>query len=149
MAAVRGKNTKPEILVRRLVYSLGYRFRLHRRDLPGVPDLAFPSRRKVVFVHGCFWHQHRGCRKGAMPKTRARFWRTKLLGNVARDERVAKALKVMGWKVLIVWECEIGDVASLAGRLRRFLGARTRSLAKQPRRVSSQTRARKLRRAAQ
>src|SRR5450759_3695693 len=84
MAGIRGKNTKPEIMVRRLVHSLGYRFRLHRRDLPGIPDLVFPSLRKIVFVHGCFWHQHQGCRKATIPKTSERFWRTKLFGNVAR-----------------------------------------------------------------
>lgn len=128
MAGVRGKNTKPEIMVRRLVHSLGYRFRLHRRDLPGIPDLVFPSRRKIVFVHGCFWHQHQGCRKATIPKTRERFWRAKLLGNVARDKRVAKSLKVMGWKIIAIWECETGDIDSLVRKLRHFLGAKARNL---------------------
>ena len=123
MSSVRGKNTKPELLVRRLVHGMGYRFRLHRRELPGSPDLVFPSRRKVVFVHGCFWHQHKRCRKGTIPKTRENFWRTKLQGNSARDERVRKNLKSMGWSCLVIWECEMRDVDFLARKLSRFLGA--------------------------
>jgi DNA mismatch endonuclease, patch repair protein len=121
MARVRGKDTKPEMYVRKLVHALGFRFRLHRRDLPGCPDLVFPSRRKVIFVHGCFWHQHGGCPKAALPKTRRQFWRTKLAGNAMRDRRDIKQLKAMGWSVLIVWECELKDFTSVARRLRPYL----------------------------
>jgi DNA mismatch endonuclease (patch repair protein) len=121
MAGIRGKNTKIEVNVRRIVHALGYRFRLHRRDLPGTPDIAFPSRRKVIFVHGCFWHQHLGCRKANLPKTRANFWRTKLAENKARDKRSVAALRREGWGVLVVWECEITDTEHLRQTLRRFL----------------------------
>ena len=123
MAAVRGKDTKIEVNVRRITHSLGYRFRLHRRDLPGTPDIVFPSRRRVIFVHGCFWHQHSGCRKATLPKTRANFWRTKLAGNKARDKRNIAALKRSGWDVLVIWECETTDREILSRRLRHFLDA--------------------------
>jgi DNA mismatch endonuclease (patch repair protein) len=108
MALVRGKNTKPEIAVRRLVHALGYRFRLHRRDLPGAPDLVFPGRRKVIFVHGCFWHQHDdpSCWRSRLPKTRQEFWVPKLAGNAARDRRNLAALGAAGWKTMVVWECQ-------------------------------------------
>lgn len=108
MALVKGKHTKPELIVRRLVHSLGYRFRLHRRDLPGVPDLVFPGRRKVIFVHGCFWHQHGdpSCWRSRLPKTRQEFWGPKLTGNVARDRRDLVALEVAGWQSLVIWECQ-------------------------------------------
>ena len=123
MAAVRGKHTKPELLVRRLLHRLGYRFRLHRRDLPGRPDVVFPSRRKVVEVRGCFWHRHQApsCRNAVLPRTRAEWWQAKLDANVARDERNMKALLELGWKVLVVWECET-DAPDLAVRLAHFLG---------------------------
>jgi DNA mismatch endonuclease, patch repair protein len=121
MAKIRGKDTKPERQVRRLVHSLGYRFRLHVRRLPGSPDLVFPSRRKVIFVHGCFWHQHSGCRKNTLPKTRRRFWRTKLLRNRARDGEKIAMLETMGWSVLVIWECEIKDTPLLLRRLKSYL----------------------------
>ena len=121
MQGNRSKHTKPELVVRRLVHSLVYRFRLHRLDLPGSPDLVFPSRRKVVFVHGCFWHRHAGCRKASTPKTRADFWREKFDRNVERDARDERRLREAGWDMLTVWECETRDAAPLAGRLAEFL----------------------------
>src|ERR1700682_6182336 len=109
MSMVRSKNTTPELLVRRLVHQLGFRFRLHRKDLAGHPDLVFPRRRSIIFVHGCFWHRHAGCRKATMPKTRTTFWAEKFARNVARDIASSKALERDGWSVLTVWECETKD----------------------------------------
>lgn len=123
MQAVRSRDTGPEMLVRRLLHRLGYRYRLHRRDLPGRPDIVFSSRRKVIFVHGCFWHSH-GCSKGRLPKSRLDFWRPKLLGNSRRDGRNQEALRALGWTVLVIWQCETTDLEALAQRLRRFLGDR-------------------------
>ncbi len=105
MAGIRGGNTKPEMLVRRAIFSAGFRFRLHRRDLPGTPDIVLPRWRVAVFVHGCFWHQHTNCRFSKLPATRPEFWRTKLEGNVRRDDRSVAALCAAGWRVLVVWEC--------------------------------------------
>jgi DNA mismatch endonuclease Vsr len=124
MAAVRSKDTAPEMTVRRLVHGLGYRFRLHRRDLPGRPDLVFPARKAAVEVRGCFWHQHAGCPRAALPRTRREWWEAKLASNVARDKRNAAALTAMGWRLLTVWECEVGDAEALETRLRDFLGPR-------------------------
>lgn len=122
MSRVKAKGTKPELNVRRLAHGLGYRYRLHRRDLPGSPDLVFPGRRKALFVHGCFWHRHQGCRKTTMPKTRAKFWQRKFDDNVRRDERVIAALRDLGWDVLVVWECETSDENLLRRTLIEFLG---------------------------
>lgn len=122
MALVRSENTKPEMIVRRLVFGMGYRYRLHCRDLPGKPDLVFRSRKAVVFVHGCFWHRHSGCSLARLPKSRVEFWTTKLEGNRARDTSKIKALQAAGWQVLVIWECELKDKEVLAERLRRFLG---------------------------
>lgn len=121
MSAIRSKNTKPEMVVRRLVHSMGFRYRLHRRDLPGVPDLVFPRRKKVIFVHGCFWHMHR-CRYGkATPATNAAFWRQKREGNVKRDRKVVGALRKDDWKVLVIWECMVSNLSLTSATLRRFL----------------------------
>ncbi len=109
MSGIKGKNTQPEILVRRLLFASGYRFRLHRRDLPGTPDIAMPGRKIAIFVHGCFWHFHHGCRFAKMPATRPDFWETKLEANVARDRRAVEKLKALGWRVLCVWECAMRD----------------------------------------
>jgi DNA mismatch endonuclease (patch repair protein) len=106
MSLVRAKDTKPELRVRSLVHSLGYRYRLHVRDLPGCPDLVFPRRRKVILVHGCFWHQHDCPMGNRMPKTRVRFWQRKLEGNVKRDAEIKRQLRNDGWKILVVWECQ-------------------------------------------
>ena len=121
MARVLDKNSKPEIVVRQLVHALGYRFRLHRRNLPGTPDLVFPSAQKAIFVHGCFWHRHKGCSRATTPTIRAAFWRDKFTRNVERDSRKAKALRGIGWKILVVWECETFDPKPLATRLSAFL----------------------------
>lgn len=120
MRAIRGKDTTPELAVRRLAHGMGYRFRLHRADLPGRPDMVFPGRACVVEVRGCFWHQH-GCANSATPKTRSDWWTAKLAANVARDRRNLSALRRLGWRVLVVWECQVAR-PGLAGRLRRFLG---------------------------
>ena len=106
MARVRGKDTTPELLVRREVHRQGRRFRLHRRSLPGSPDLVFPARRLAIFVHGCFWHRHAGCRRCTSPKTRQGFWAAKFEANVARDTRNVAELEKLGWRVAVVWECE-------------------------------------------
>lgn len=123
MALVRAKDTKPEMLVRRLVHGLGYRYRLHRRNLPGTPDLVFPSRGKVIFVHGCFWHRHEGCALARLPKSREEFWLPKLEGNAARDARNIRALEGLGWDVMTIWECQLRDTARLMEMIRRFLDA--------------------------
>jgi DNA mismatch endonuclease (patch repair protein) len=121
MAAIRHANTRPEMIVRRTLHRRGYRYVLRGRNLPGRPDLVFPSRRKVIFVHGCYWHMHE-CRYGLVtPKTNAAFWRAKREGNVLRDQRAAQALREMGWDVLIVWECETRDAAELERRLFAYL----------------------------
>lgn len=122
MRAIRNKNTSPELRVRQIAHHLGYRFRLHRKDLPGKPDLVFVGRRKVIFVHGCFWHQHQGCREGRIPGTRPEYWMPKLARNVERDAMHLASLKEGKWKSLVLWECEIKDEAKLSARIRRFLG---------------------------
>lgn len=121
MASVSGKNTRPEIVVRRIVHRLGYRFRLHVKDLPGNPDIVLPRHRKVIFVHGCFWHGHRGCRKAARPATNVEFWNKKLDGNVNRDRRFRRKLGTLGWKTMVIWECQTKNLERLEGRLTRFL----------------------------
>jgi DNA mismatch endonuclease (patch repair protein) len=121
MRRIRSKDTKPEKLVRSMLHKLGYRFRLHRRDLPGQPDLVFVSRRKVIFVNGCFWHMH-NCRKGRRaPKTNAVFWQTKRQRTADRDSRTLKALVGDGWKAYVVWECALRDLVTLQNRLEAFL----------------------------
>ncbi|MEC3767271.1 very short patch repair endonuclease [Cupriavidus sp. SS-3] len=109
MAGIRGKGTKPEMLVRRVMFAAGLRFRLHRKDLPGAPDIVLPGRKVAVFVHGCFWHMHSGCKFAKMPSSNTDFWHTKLSGNVERDHRVVEALRTSGWRVLTVWECATRD----------------------------------------
>lgn len=123
MSRVRGKNTKPEMSVRRLVHGMGYRYRLHDRRLPGSPDLVFRSRRKVIFVHGCFWHRHGdpSCKLARMPKSRQDFWGPKLEGNRERDERNQKALAREGWRQMVVWECECGHVEQVRNKITAFL----------------------------
>jgi DNA mismatch endonuclease (patch repair protein) len=121
MSLVRGKDTKPELLVRRLVHGMGYRYRLHARDLPGNPDIVFPGKGKVVFVHGCFWHRHGTCKNTRWPKSRLDFWRPKLERNQLRDKVNKKKLGRLGWKVLVVWECQLGKLPALMARLRAFL----------------------------
>lgn len=120
MSRIRNADTKPEMIVRRLVHGMGYRYSLHARDLPGNPDLVFRPRKKVIFVHGCFWHQH-GCRQYRQPRTKLAFWKPKLARNTARDEQVRKMLRKQGWKSMTVWECQLRRTAQLASRLRRFV----------------------------
>lgn len=112
MAGIRGKDTKPETLVRKALFKAGFRFRLHRRDLPGVPDVVLPGRRVAVFVHGCFWHVHPGCSYAKTPSTRREFWTRKLARNVERDARAREALLIAGWRVLVVWECATKDASA-------------------------------------
>lgn len=121
MARVRSRDTKPELTVRRLLHSRGYRYRLHDKRLPGSPDLVFASRKKVVFVHGCFWHRHPGCALARMPKSKLDFWAPKLEGNQLRDQRKLQDLAALGWNALVVWECELCDLSALAGNLEEFL----------------------------
>lgn len=121
MSRIRSKNTKPELAVRRLLHSMGYRFRLHRRDLPGNPDIVLPRHGVCIFVHGCFWHLHRDCKQARIPKTKRAWWRKKLEGNAARDKRHATALHRLGWRVITIWECQTEKPASLTRRLRRLL----------------------------
>ncbi len=121
MRAVKGKDTGPEMSVRRMLHKLGYRYRLHRKDLPGKPDLVFPGRRAVIFVHGCFWHGH-DCKRGArIPKTNTEYWTGKIGRNVERDAQAIKDLEATGWRVIVVWECELRDLDNLQHRLVTFL----------------------------
>ncbi len=124
MSRVHGKNTKPEMAVRRLARALGYRFHLHDSELPGTPDLIFPKLRKVIFVHGCFWHRHRGCSRTTTPKTRAAYWKEKFRQNIKRDAAKERTLKSLGWNVLVVWECETFDPGTLSDRIVAFLSNR-------------------------
>lgn len=121
MAGIKGKNTKPELVVRKLVHGMGFRYRLYRRDLPGSPDLVFPRLNKVIFVHGCFWHRHPGCRFAYTPKSNTQFWLNKLGGNTRRDGQAMLALDALGWQVLTVWECEIADLPALTRKVSSFL----------------------------
>jgi DNA mismatch endonuclease, patch repair protein len=121
MRLIRKRDTSPELAVRRVAHALGLRFRLHRHGLPGTPDLVFPRLRKAILVHGCFWHQHKGCRLARQPKSRLDYWLPKLAGNVARDRKSRSALKMAGWTSLVIWECETRDLARLRARLQRFL----------------------------
>jgi DNA mismatch endonuclease, patch repair protein len=126
MGRVRSKDSRPEIIVRKLIFALGHRYRLHARELPGNPDIVFRPRRKAIFVHGCFWHRHDNCALARMPKSRLDFWLPKLEGNKQRDQRNKDALVEMGWDVLTVWECQLASakrIIDLEDRLRRFLDA--------------------------
>lgn len=121
MRRVRQRGTGPELAVRRELHAMGYRFRLHRRDLPGRPDIVLPGRRAAIFVHGCFWHRHPGCTRTTTPKTRADYWLTKFAENKARDASAIAALEAAGWRVRVVWECETLRLETLGPALREFL----------------------------
>ncbi len=121
MSLIRGKDSSPEMKLRRLVHGMGFRYRLHVKDLPGKPDLVFPSRRAVIFMHGCFWHRHPGCKLARMPKTKLDFWGPKLEGNRERDLRNQEMLKKLGWHVLVVWECEMKNIDKVSNKVRGFL----------------------------
>lgn len=122
MSRVRGTDTRPEMAVRRLVHAMGYRYRLHRRDILGAPDLVFVQARKLIFVHGCFWHRHPGCPNTRLPKSHVEFWRAKLLGNRKRDLINQRKLSSSGWLILVIWECELGKPAQLRRQVGEFLG---------------------------
>ena len=121
MRRIRKANTNPELIVRRAAHRLGYRFRLHRQDLPGTPDLVFPRLRKVILVHGCFWHQHDACRLARKPKSRLDYWLPKLRRNTERDMEATAMLKRLGWDVLVLWECETASSDAIAIRIYSFL----------------------------
>lgn len=123
MGRIRQRNTAPEIVVRRILHRLGYRFRLHSRNLPGTPDIVFPARRAVIFVHGCFWHRHFACIRTTTPKTNKAFWEAKFHRNIARDARVLRELESEEWRTLVVWECQTFDEAALGMILLEFLGS--------------------------
>lgn len=120
MRSVKAKNTKPELAARQLIHRLGYRFRLHRKDLPGKPDIVFPKYRAVIFVHGCFWHWH-GCKRTRMPKSNSEYWRAKIDRNVARDKRTKRELGKLGWRRLVIWECELTDLQKVSRKVQNFL----------------------------
>jgi DNA mismatch endonuclease (patch repair protein) len=121
MAAVHSKDTRPELAVRRIVHALGYRYRLHVASLPGKPDLVFPARRKIILVHGCFWHRHLRCRYATSPKTRVAFWQEKFCTNIARDRRTRQQLRKLGWSILTIWQCELKNPQKLEVRIDEFL----------------------------
>ena len=124
MSLIRGKDSSPELKLRRLVHGMGFRYRLHVKDLPGKPDLVFPSRRAVIFMHGCFWHRHPGCKLARMPKSKLDFWRPKLEGNRERDLRNQEILEKLGWHVLVVWECEMKNIEKVSIKVREFIQGR-------------------------
>jgi len=121
MGRIRSKNTIPEIALRRLIHRLGYRFRLHRRDLPGKPDIVFPARRRIILMHGCFWHQHPECSEGRLPGSRTEYWGEKLKRNQVRDEVNRALLQDKGWRILVVWECQLKDTVAVTRMVRKFL----------------------------
>lgn len=121
MKRVKQRDTAPELIVRKILFSAGYRYRIHRRDLPGSPDIVFPGRRKAIFVNGCFWHGHENCPRASLPKTRFQYWKNRILKNRERDARSITALEKLGWAVDTIWECQTKDMASLEERLARFL----------------------------
>lgn len=121
MAAVRNADTSPELRVRKFLHAAGYRFRLHRGDLPGTPDIVMPGRKLAVFVHGCFWHRHEGCPRATMPKTRVSFWRAKFKANVRRDKSSRAALEALGWRLVVVWECQTHSEKDMIAAFRGIL----------------------------
>ena len=121
MSRIRGRDSSPEMRLRGLVHGMGYRYRLHVKSLPGKPDMVFPSRKAVMFMHGCFWHRHEGCRLARMPKSRLDFWREKLEGNKLRDQENQRRLRELGWRVLVVWECQLGETERVREMVREFL----------------------------
>lgn len=123
MASIQSKGMKPEVIVRRLTHAMGYRYRLHRKDLPGKPDLVFPGKSKIIFVHGCFWHHHKAssCKIARVPKSNQEYWIPKLRKNVQRDEEQIRELKKSGWDVLVIWECEVKEGLKIESSIRDFL----------------------------
>lgn len=125
MRRIRSKDTGPEMVVRRLTYSMGYRYRLHGKDIPGKPDIVFPARRKVIFIHGCFWHQHPECREGRPPKSNSNYWYPKLERNKQRDKKVLEQVVASGWDALVIWECELKNKEKLAESIKEFLESKS------------------------
>ena len=121
MSRIKGKDTKPELIVRSLLHKMGYRFRLHKKDLPGKPDIVLPKYKTVIFVHGCYWHRHKGCKYTYNPKTRVDFWQKKFKNNILRDKKNKIDLKKAGWKVFIIWECETSDPATMMSKIQKFM----------------------------
>ena len=121
MASIKGSNTKPEIIVRSLIHRMGFRFSLRRKDLPGKPDIVLPRYKKVIFVHGCFWHGHHRCKRATIPKTNTDFWQNKIHKNTARDRLVKKQLRQLGWQILVAWQCELKKPNRLTKKLEKFL----------------------------
>ena len=122
MSRIRGKNTGPEIVVRSVLHRMGYRFRIHAKDLPGKPDVVLAKYQTVIFVHGCFWHRHRGCKNCTTPTNRREWWLEKLRGNAERDKMHARSLRRLGWRAIVVWECEVARRSELEHKLHAFLG---------------------------
>ena len=122
MSAIKSKNTKPEIAVRKMLHALGYRFRLHRKDLPGSPDIVLPKYKTVIFVHGCFWHRHENCKYASTPKTRKEFWENKFNENMKRDKNNFKELKKLNWNLLVIWECETKNINLLIKKVSSKIG---------------------------
>ena len=123
MSRVTGKNSKPELIVRKLLHGMGYRFRLHDAKLPGKPDVVLPRHKKIVFINGCFWHGHHDCKRAKLPSTNVEFWQSKISGNIRRDALNLVGLKQLGWHVLVVWGCEISQVHLLKEKLKGFMDA--------------------------
>lgn len=121
MSRVKSKNSRPEMVIRRLIFAMGYRFRLHAPNLPGHPDIVFPSKRKVIFVHGCFWHRHAGCKRASTPSSRQEYWLPKFARTLERDTEAVQRLGAMGWSSLIIWECETQDAETLTNMIIQFL----------------------------
>ena len=121
MSRIKGKDTKPELIVRSLLHRMGYRFRLHRKDLPGKPDIVLPKYKTVVFVHGCFWHRHNGCKYAYSPKSRKSFWQKKFQGNIERDKLNQAKVKKAGWQVIVIWECQIKKLKALQKKVEKML----------------------------
>ena len=117
MSAIKSKNTTPEIAVRKVLHSMGYRFRLHSKDLPGSPDIVLPKYKTVIFVHGCFWHRHKDCKYATTPKTREEFWNNKFRSNVERDLEIQEKIKNLNWRSVVIWECETKDIENLRGKI--------------------------------
>ena len=117
MSAIKSKNTKPEIAVRKLLHSLGYRFRIHKKNLPGSPDIVLPKYKTVIFVHGCFWHRHENCKYASTPKTRKEFWNKKFTTNIERDIQIQEKIKNIDWRSVVIWECETKNIENLKGRI--------------------------------
>ena len=121
MSAIKSKNTKPEIAVRKLLHSMGYRFRLHRKDLPGSPDIVLPKYKTAIFVHGCFWHRHENCKYASNPQTRKEFWENKFKANVKRDKEIQEKIINIGWQYVVIWECETKNIDNLREKLIDFI----------------------------